>query len=110
VPGPLLHVSASVLCAHGGPATTVSSNARVLVSGMPVATVVDQTLVAGCAFNVSGGPHPCMRVQWAGPAARVLVLGQPALLQTSPGIGVAADQAPQGPVVVGGVQPRVVGT
>jgi uncharacterized Zn-binding protein involved in type VI secretion len=109
LPGPLLHVGASVFCAHGGPATIASSNARVLVSGLPVATLADQTLVAGCSFNV-GGPHPCVRVQWLTPALRVLVNGQPALLQTSTGICLAADQAPQGPPLVAAAQPRVIGS
>ena len=57
MPGPLLHVGATVLCAHGGPGQTVSSNPRVLVSGQPVATVSDPTLVAGCVFTVSGAPQ-----------------------------------------------------
>jgi len=110
VPGPLVHVGATILCSHAGPATVVSTNARVLVSGQPVATIADQTLVAGCAFNIRGAPHPCVRVQWLTPALRVLVNGQPAILQTSTGLCLAADQAPQGPPVVAAAQPRVVGT
>jgi hypothetical protein len=110
VPGPLLHVGAVVTCPHAGPASIVSSNARVLVSAQPVATLTDMTLVAGCAFSLPSGPHPCVRVQWLVPAARVLVNGQPALLQTSTGLAQAADQAPQGPPLVSAVQPRVIGT
>lgn len=108
MPGPLLHVGATVLCTHGGPASIISTNVRVLVSGAPVATVADQTLVAGCAFS-PGSPHPCVRVQWLTPAARVLVNGQPALLQSSTGLCQAADQAPQGAPAPVTVQPRVVG-
>jgi uncharacterized Zn-binding protein involved in type VI secretion len=110
VPGPLLHVGATVLCSHGGPAQFVSSNARVLVGGLPVATMADQTLVAGCAFSIPAGPHPCVRVQWLTPAARVVVNGAPALLQTSAGLCLAADQAPQGAPLAVTVQPRVIGT
>jgi hypothetical protein len=109
MPGPLLHVGATVLCSHGGPAQFVSTNARVLVGGLPVATLADQTLVAGCAFS-PGSPHPCVRVQWLVPAARVFVNGAPALLQTSTGLCLAADQAPQGAPVPVTVQPRVIGT
>jgi hypothetical protein len=109
LPGTLLHVGATVLCSHGGPAQFVSTNARVLVGGMPVATMADQTLVAGCAFS-PGAPHPCVRVQWIVPAARVLVNGAPALLQTSTGLCLAADQSPQGAPVPVVVQPRVIGT
>jgi hypothetical protein len=108
MPGPLLHVGATVLCSHGAPASFVTSNARVLVGTLPVTTIADQTLVAGCAFN-PGTPHPCTRVQWLVPAARVLVNGQPALLQTSTGLCLAADQAPQGAPVPVVVQPRVIG-
>jgi len=109
MPGPLLHVGATVLCSHGGPAQFVSTNTRVLVGGMPVATMADQTLVAGCAFS-PGAPHPCVRVQWIVPAARVVVNGAPALLQASTGLCLGADQAPQGAPVPVVVQPRVVGT
>jgi hypothetical protein len=109
MPGSLLHVGATVLCSHGGPAQFVSSNARVLVGGTPVATMADQTLVSGCAFS-PGAPHPCVRVQWIVPAARVVVNGAPALLQTSTGLCLAADQAPQGAPVPVVVQPRVIGT
>jgi len=110
MPGPLFHVGATAMCPHGGPISTISSNARVLVSGMPVATVADTSLVAGCAFNVAGAPHPCVRVQWLVPAVRVLINGQPALLQTSTGLCLAPDQAPQGPAVIVATQPRVVAT
>ena len=110
MPGPLYHVGATAICPHGGMVTTVSSNVRVLVSGMPVATLADTSLVAGCVFVVAGAPHPCVRVQWLTPAARVLVNGQPALLQTSTGLCLAPDQAPQGPPTIVATQPRVVGT
>jgi len=111
MPGPLLHVGATVLCAHGGPAQFVTSNARVLLGGVPAATISDQTLVAGCAFSTPAlGPHPCVRVQWLVPATRVLVNGQPVLLQTSTGLCLAADQAPQGAPLPVTAQPRVVGT
>jgi hypothetical protein len=87
----------------------VSANTRVLVGTLPVATVADQALVAGCPFS-PGSPRPCVRVQWLTPAVRVLVNGQPPLLQTSAGLGLAADQAPQGPPLPVSVQPRVIAT
>lgn len=98
------------MCPHGGPVTTIPSAPRVLVSGMPVATLADTYLVAGCAFNISGAPHPCVKVQWLVPAVRVLVNGVPAILQTSVGLCLAADMAPQGPPVVAATQPRVIAT
>ena len=110
MPGPLFHVGAAASCTHGGPVTTISSNVRVLVSGMPVATIADTFVVAGCAFNIGGSPHPCVKIQWLVPAIRVLVNGQPPILQTSTGLCLAADQAPQGPPIVISTQPRVIGT
>src|SRR4051812_15504415 len=107
MPGFLFHVGAVAMCPHGGPITTISSNTRVLVSGQPVATLADTSLVPGCVFNVAGAPHPCLRVQWLTPATRVLVNGQPALLQSSTGLCLAGDQAPQGPPLIVSTQVRV---
>jgi hypothetical protein len=110
MPGPLYNVSAVAICPHGGQVQTISSNARVLAMGLPVATMADQFLVAGCAFALGTVPHPCVRVQWLVPAVRVLINGQPPILQTSTGLAVAADQAPQGPPAVIVTQLRVVAT
>lgn len=89
--------------------SVIPTGPRVFVSGMPVATVADQFLVAGCAFNIAGAPHPCVRVQWIVPAARVKVNLMPVILQVSGGLCLAADQAPQGPPIVSATQPRVMG-
>jgi hypothetical protein len=51
-----------------------------------------------------------VRVQWLVPATRVFVNGQPAILQTSAGLCLSAEQIPQGPPVVAVTQPRVIGT
>ncbi len=111
MPGPLYHVGASAICPHGGQVTTISSNTRVLVSGMPVATLTDTSLVAGCVFTVPGPkPQPCVKVQWLLGAVRVMVNGQPALLQTSTGLCQSVEQIPQGPPSILATQTRVVGT
>jgi hypothetical protein len=111
MPGPLLHVGAQAICPHAaGQITAIPASPRVLVSGQPVVTVADQFLIAGCPFTVGTKPQPCMSVRWLVPAARVLVNGSPALLQTSVGLCVSADQIPAGPPTVVAVQPRVIGT
>jgi hypothetical protein len=111
MPSPLFHVGATAICPHGGQLTVASTNARVQVGGMPVATMGDTCTVAGCVFTVPPGkPQPCIRVQWLVPATRVLVLGQPALLQTSTGLCLSPEQIPQGPPSVVTNQPRTVGT
>jgi hypothetical protein len=110
MPTPLAHAGAVAQCPHGGAVTFIPSAPRVLVSGMPVATLPDAAPVAGCAFNVSGAPHPCLRVQWLVPAVRVKSTLLPLVLQTSAGLCLAGDQAPQGPPIISATQPRVLGT
>lgn len=113
-PGPAVHVAAGVLCPHGAPAQVISTNARVLVSGQPVALAADTYLVSGCPFQVPVGagtkPQPCLTLRWIAPAVRVTVLGQPVVAATSTGLALSAEQIPQGPPVVTATQPRVVVT
>ena len=87
MPGPLLHVGASVLCAHGGTATPTAPNPRVLVSGQPTVTMAAPYVIAGCAFPpppVANGP--CVTAQWVLGALRVKASGLPVLLQDSQAI------------------------
>ena len=99
------------MCTHGVPVQVVPGNPRVLVSGMPVATMLDQFLIAGCPFTVPPGvPMPCIRVQWLVPAVRVLINGAPPILNTSVGLCLNPVQAPNGPPVVVMTQPRVIAT
>jgi hypothetical protein len=110
MPGLLFHVGAVAMCPHAGQVQTISSNTRVLVSGMPVATFADTYLVAGCPFMAGTKPQPCIKVQWMTPATRVMVNGQPAILQTSTGLCQSAEQIPQGPPIVVNTQTRVIGS
>jgi hypothetical protein len=109
MPGFLMHVGASAMCPHAGQMTVISTNTRVLVSGQPVATQSDTFLIAGCPFNVSSKPQPCVTVRWLAPATRVRVLGQPAILNTSSGLAHSGEQIPQGAPIVTAVQSRVRG-
>lgn len=108
--GFLYHTNASANCPHGGQVTTPPTNTRVLVSGQPVATLSDTSIVAGCPFVLPNGkPQPCMTLKWLVPATRVQVNGQPVLLQTSTGLCQSAEQIPQGPPIIASTQPRVMG-
>lgn len=110
MPGFLLHVGAMGMCPHGGQMSTISTNTRVLVSGQPVANLSDIYLIAGCAFTVPPGkPQPCIKVLWLVPALRVLVNGQPVILQASTGICQSPEQIPQGPPIITTTQIRVSG-
>lgn len=108
MPGYILHVGDTMMCPHGGQITTVPGSPRAMVSGMPVATMADSYLVAGCAFNVSGTPQPCIQVQWLVPATRVMAGGSPVIVQSSTGLCMGA--APQGPPNVVAMQTRVMAT
>ena len=107
--GNLLSENATITCVHGGQVTFSPSQSRVQVRGRPVATLADSFRVTGCPFTTGSNPHPCTSVNWQSPATRVRVLGSPALLQSSIGLSLAVDQAPQGTVQVSVVQQEVVG-
>ncbi len=108
MPGFLFNVGATATCPHGGQVTAVSTNTRVLAGGAPVVVLPDVCTVAGCAFTVPPGkPQPCVRVQWLTPSVRVLINGQPPILQTSTGLCQSAEQAPQGPPLIAATQTRV---
>ena len=76
MPAPILHVGATVLCAHAGQAMPVAPFPRVTVSGQPVATIASPYAIAGCALTGTG-PPPCATAQWLVGAARVLAGGAP---------------------------------
>jgi hypothetical protein len=111
MPGPLYHAGAVAMCPHGGTVMTTSPNARVLVSGMPIATMAAQSTVVGCAFTTPAGvPQPCVKVIWSTPAAMTLVMAQPALTALSVGLCIAANGVPGGPAVISSTQPRAIAT
>lgn len=93
------------MCVHGGQAQPTAPNPRVLVSGQPIVMQPAPYVVAGCVFNISGAPSPCITAQWITAAVRVLSNGMPVLLMDSQAIC-----APNGtPLLITVVQPRVVG-
>jgi hypothetical protein len=105
MPGFILHLGATVICAHAGQATPLAPFPRVLVSGQPITTLSSPYAVAGCPFPpVSGGP--CVTAQWVMSAARVLAGGAPVLVQSGVAVCVPTG-TPLTPVVV---QPRVSAT
>jgi hypothetical protein len=109
MPGFLLDAGASITCPHGGTGAPSPSSTRVKLGGKPPLLVGDLVSIAGCAFNVSGAPSPCLRVQWVMPATRVRAEGSPVLLSSSVGLCVNAAGAPQGTALVSGFQTRVQG-
>ncbi len=115
MPGLLMHVNAACQCTHFAPALIAPTQPRVLVSGQPVATMTALITVTGCLFTTPvPKPQPCVTIKWLMPSARVLVMGQPAMLLPAPGSGpglcLSVEQIPQGPPMVTAVQPRVIAT
>jgi hypothetical protein len=104
MPGTLLHLGATVLCAHGGQAQPTAPNPRVSVGGMPTVTMAAPYVVAGCPF-APVAPSPCVTAQWVTSAARLTSNGQPLLLLDSQAIC-----APNGtPLLIVTTQTRVTG-
>ncbi len=106
MPGFLVHVGATVQCAHGGQAQPTAPNPRVLVSGQPIVTIAAPYAVAGCTFPPPpNGNGPCVTAQWVSGATRVFAMGQPVVLLDSQAIC-----APTGtPLLIVQTQPRVTG-
>ncbi len=106
MPGPLLHLGATVMCAHAGQATPTSPNPRVLVSGQPTVTLTTLYSVAGCTLPPPpAGNGPCVTAQYVTSAVRVTSNGLPLLLIDSQAIC-----APTGmPLIASVTQTRVTG-
>ena len=105
MPGFLLHLGAAVQCVHAGQAQPTVTNPRVMVSGQPIVTQPAPYIVAGCPFNISGAPSPCITAQWVSAATRVTSNGMPVLLMDS-----QAVCAPNGtPLIIITTQTRVTG-
>ncbi len=84
MPGFLLNVASTVICAHGGQAKPTVPNPRVLVGGLPVTTQPPPYVIAGCANPVPPvNVGPCITALWVVAALRVKVMGMPVLMQDS---------------------------
>lgn len=105
MPGPIVHLGASVMCLHGGQAVPTAPFPRVLVSGQPVVTMASPYLVAGCALSGTGTP-PCVTAQFTTAALRVQAGAMPVIILGSQ----AVCAAPGTPLLILVTQPRVVAT
>src|SRR5215470_5708325 len=106
MPGFLLHLGATVLCAHAGQATPTVPNPRVLVNAQPTVTLPTPYVVAGCTLPPPPAANgPCVTAQFVTSATRVLSNGQPLLLLDSQAVCVPTGT----PVIIVVTQPRVTG-
>ena len=104
----LLTAASVIMCPHGGmvSASPASSN---VTAAAPVLAQGDSFTIAGCTFNISGAPHPCVSVQWVVTETRLKKSGAMALDASSVGLCLAADQTPQGSVIINSTQALVSG-
>ncbi len=98
------------MCPHGGTVTAVSANTRAQAAGGYILRGSDTFTIAGCPFNVSGVPSPCVTVQWVQTDLNSQTMGDLTLSEASVGLCLAATQAPQGTVLIMATQPRAAGT
>jgi hypothetical protein len=107
--GDYLTASSTLMCPHGGTVSPVAANSQVTLGAAAIVLSTDTFPIGGCAFNVAGAPHPCIQVQWIVTAVRTTAGGAQPLTMESVGLCLAADSAPQGPVLIQSTQAQVSG-
>lgn len=107
--GALLTTASSMMCPHGGTVSAITSNTRAIAGNAGLVRANDTFTIEGCTFQISGAPHPCVRVQWIVNDLRSRALSDFTLSDASVGLCLAADQAPQGSVIISNTQQKVKG-
>jgi hypothetical protein len=103
MPGPILDLSSTVMCAHGGTATPVVPNPRAVAAGSPTLTLSTTYVVAGCGLTGTGAP-PCLTAQFTLGALRATSGGVPLLVAS--GVSICAPSGT--PLVVVVPEPKVL--
>jgi hypothetical protein len=106
--GDYLTASSTMMCPHGGTVSPIAANSKVSLGGDPIGLATDTFPIGGCAF-APVVPHPCIQVQWIVSALMATADGSQPLTTDSVGLCLAADGAPQGPVMIQATQPSVSG-
>jgi hypothetical protein len=99
----LLTVNSTLMCPHGGTVTGTPGSIHSQAQS-PVLRISDTFLIAGCTFQISGVPNPCVMVRWVQAAAHVKHSGDFALNEASVGLCLSGAQAPQGTVLISATQ------
>jgi hypothetical protein len=103
----IITIENEIQCPHGGMAVLTTSNTLFTVAGSPALLATDTPTIAGCVFNISGVPSPCVLIEWSGAAESLTVSGAGVVLATSIGLCCNAAGAPQGPAIVNDSTPEV---
>lgn len=113
MPGLPLTIATAASCFHQGHATIAPDQTAVTILGGLAATSASLIAVAGCPFTPVAY-HPCVTIRWLMVSTKVIAQGKPLILMpppgtgVGPGLGLAADQAPQGPPTVMSNQLKVL--
>ncbi len=105
MPAPILHLGATVICAHAGQATPLAPFPRVTLSGQPLVTIASPYAIAACGLSTTSTP-PCVTGQFVMGATRVLAGGAPVVTMISQSVCVPTG-TPMTPVMA---QTRVLAT
>jgi len=105
----LLNMSSIMMCPHGGTVSAITTNTRVQAASSFVLRSSDTFIIAGCPFNISGVPHPCVQVQWVVPSLRSQAMGDFTLTEESVGLCIAPDMAVQGTALITFTQSQASG-
>ena len=80
---PILTQAETIMCPHAGTVTVIPTRLTVQIAGSPVLVMTDPGTIAGCTFQISGAPAPCVSVLWTMPAVSVTAQNAPVLLSSS---------------------------
>lgn len=105
MPAPVVHLGATVICAHAGQATPLSPFPRVTLSGQPIVTIASPYAIAACGLSTTSTP-PCVTGQFVVGALRVFAGGAPVVTMSSGSVSVPTG-TPLTPVMA---QTRVLAT
>ena len=108
MPGFILNIASTILCAHGGTAVLLTANAKLLADNAPALIESDVHPVVGCPFTIGPKYSPCIRIEWTAGAAQTKVNGSGVLVQSSVGKCLSAEGAIQGVAIVANTQAKVM--
>jgi len=101
----ILTTLSTAQCPHGGTVQlTTTANTVVQIDGGYALLESDIHTVAGCTFNVSGSPSPCVTVQWSCGSTQVKVNQVGVLTSSSTGQCIGAGV--QGSAIIGSAQSK----
>lgn len=108
---PVVTMATLIQCPHAVPGRLTTSTSKVLVDGMAPLVSGDKGTISGCPFTVpTGVSWPCTTALLTGIASKVLAENKPVLLLNPSDICQSAAQTPQGPVIWGTIQSKVLAT